>query len=387
MSSFALVLPLVAILLTTIYFYVKHKLSYWKRRGVPFVKPSIPFGNFGPLFSRTRSLGQRLQELYNSSSEAVVGVYVTLKPALVIRDPQIINEILIKNFSHFNHRGVHIDPKNDSLADNLLLQNGDAWKKMRSTITPAFSTKKLKGMVETLTNCGRSLEKALNQCVGTEVEVKEFFERYTSNVIASVGFGLEINSFENPNNDFRQYSRRSFQPLFRNMFRIFVSIMSPFLSKTFGIRLADRDVREFMTQTVSQNLKYREENNVVRKDFFQLLIQLRNSGKVNDDRNDDDDDIDDDWSANKAIDKRSEFLSVDQMTAQAFLFIGAGYETSSTTMSFCLYELAKRPDKQQKVHEEITHILQKCGGKVNYQSLKEMKYLDSCIDGEDCDSL
>lgn len=378
MSPFALVLvPLVAVLFTTIYFYVRYKLSYWKRKGVPFVKPSIPFGNFGPLFSRTRSLGQRLQELYNSSTEAFVGVYVILRPALVIRDPTIINEILIKNFSHFYHRGVHIDPKNDSLADNLLLQNGDAWKKMRSTITPAFSTKKLKGMVETLINCGRLLEKALNQYAGTEVEVKEFFERYTSNVIASVGFGLEINSFENPNNDFRKFSRRSFQPLFRNMFRIFVSIMSPFLSKTFGIRFADRDVKEFMTETVSQNLKYREENNIVRKDFFQLLIQLRNSGKVNDD-----DDNGDDWSANKTIDGKRAFLSVDEITAQAFLFIGAGYETSSTTMSFCLFELAKKPDKQQKVHEEITSVLQKYGGKISYQSLKEMKYLDSCIDGK-----
>lgn len=198
MSPFSLILPLVAVLLTTIYFYVKYKLSYWKRKGVPFVKPSIPFGNFDPLFNRTRSLGQRLQELYNSSAEAIVGVYVILRPALVIRDPKIINDILIKNFSHFHHRGVHIDPKNDSLADNLLLQNGDAWKKMRATITPAFSTKKLKGMVETLTNCGKLLEKALNQCAGAEVEVKEFFERYTSNVIVFVGFGLEINSFENP---------------------------------------------------------------------------------------------------------------------------------------------------------------------------------------------
>lgn len=246
---------------------------------------------------------------------------------------------------------------------------------MRNVISPAFTPGKLKGMVETLVSGGGMLEEALSQYGNSqkEIEVKEFCDHYTMSGIASIGFGLEINSFKNPNNEFREYSLRSALPLYRNMFRSLVSISSPFLSKLLRIRLIDRDVKDFLTETVRQNLQYRQQNNIVRKDFFQLLIQLKNSGKVNDD---------DDWSVNKTIDEKSGFLSLDEMTAQAFGFILAGYHTSSSAMSFCLYELAKHPNIQQKVYGEITEILKKHDGKITYESLKEMKYFTSVIDGK-----
>lgn len=42
----------------------------------------------------------------------------------------------------------------------------------------------------------------------------------------------------------------------------------------------DDDVEKFITDLVKQTLEYREEKKVSRKDFFQLLIQLRNSGQI-----------------------------------------------------------------------------------------------------------
>ena len=39
--------------------------------------------------------------------------------------------------------------------------------------------------------------------------------------------------------------------------------------------------------------------------------------------------------------------------AQSIIFIFAGYETTSTSLSFLVYELATHPDVQQKLQEEI----------------------------------
>jgi cytochrome P450 len=36
------------------------------------------------------------------------------------------------------------------------------------------------------------------------------------------------------------------------------------------------------------------------------------------------------------------------------LFMLAGYETTSTTLSYCTYILAKYPDEQQKLYDEIS---------------------------------
>lgn len=65
------------------------------------------------------------------------------------------------------------------------------------------------------------------------------------------------------------------------------------------------------------------------------------------------------------------------------MFLIAGFETSSTTMSYCLYELARNPDCQRKAQKEIDEILEKHNGQITYESLSEMQFLESCIDGKD----
>lgn len=74
--SHLVVLTLLSILLTTIYLYIKFIYSHWKRRGVPFAEPKIPFGNLSQLFRRTRSFGQVLDDLHRSSTEPVLGIFL-----------------------------------------------------------------------------------------------------------------------------------------------------------------------------------------------------------------------------------------------------------------------------------------------------------------------
>lgn len=124
---------LLSILLATFYFYVKFAFSYWKRRGVPFLEPSFPLGNFGETFRGVRSLGQNIQELYDASNDPVVGVYVALRPAMIIRDPKIIRDVLIKDFQSFRDRGFHLDSNVDPLAENLFFSDAK-WKEMRAKV-------------------------------------------------------------------------------------------------------------------------------------------------------------------------------------------------------------------------------------------------------------
>ena len=75
-------------------------------------------------------------------------------------------------------------------------------------------------------------------------------------------------------------------------------------------------------------------------------------------------------------------LSAKELAAQAFMFFAAGFETSATTMSFCLYELALNPDIQDRLRNEIDTVLKKHGGSVTYEGIQEMKYLDKVISGK-----
>ena len=69
------------------------------------------------------------------------------------------------------------------------------------------------------------------------------------------------------------------------------------------------------------------------------------------------------------------------LTSQALIFFLAGFETSSTTMSNALYELALNQHTQDKLREEIRGVYEK-DGKLTYDNIKNMKYLDKVVKGD-----
>lgn len=169
------------------------------------------------------------------------------------------------------------------------------------------------------------------------------------------------------------YNLQVFAPTLKNSLRGALAFLFPKIMKILKIKAFDQDVEDFIFSVVRQNLEYREKNNVVRKDFFQLLVQLRNTGNV---------ELDDKWSTEIVHNEKDKKLSIEEIAAQAFIFYGAGFETSSTTASYCLYELAKNQKCQQKAQEEIDRVLQKNGGAITYESISEMTYIEYCIDGK-----
>ena len=70
------------------------------------------------------------------------------------------------------------------------------------------------------------------------------------------------------------------------------------------------------------------------------------------------------------------------LTAQAYAFFIAGFETSSSTISHTLYELALHPDMQEKLREEVTTAFEKNNGQLTYESVQEMKYMDKVVKGK-----
>ncbi len=58
-----------------------------------------------------------------------------------------------------------------------------------------------------------------------------------------------------------------------------------------------------------------------------------------------------------------------------------GFEATATTISFCLYELAKNPNVQKKLQEEIDEVLltKLETHEVSYEKITSMKYLAACV--------
>ncbi len=62
------------------------------------------------------------------------------------------------------------------------------------------------------------------------------------------------------------------------------------------------------------------------------------------------------------------------------LFV-SGFETSSSTLSYCLFELARHPEIQRKAQQEIDIVIKASGqNDFTYEVLNNLKYLQHCID-------
>ena len=68
--------------------------------------------------------------------------------------------------------------------------------------------------------------------------------------------------------------------------------------------------------------------------------------------------------------------------AQALTFLIAGYEPSASTLSFALYELALHPEIQHSLRAEIVQVLSKHDGKLTYDGMQDMSYMDRVVSGE-----
>ncbi|XP_049831289.1 cytochrome P450 6k1-like [Schistocerca gregaria] len=354
-----------------LYLWFDRAFKYWKNKGVPYVEPSFPFGNVQKCLLGQKTLSDWAYDLYKQlPGGRYIGFYSFRRPHLLVRDPDLIRHILVKDSSTFVDRGFFIDDE-EPLNYNLFLLGGHKWRQLRVKLTPTFTSGKLKGMFKTLQVCGQQMVEALEPpaALGEVVEVRELAARFTTDIIASVAFGIEVDSQRQPDNEFRQWGRKVFEPSVTGYLAVVVSFLNPGIMNLLRFKGGAAAISHYFRRMVRETVNYREEKNVSRKDFLELLIQLKNKGYVDVDKGDA-------GELNGTADISK--LTMDEVAAQAFIFFAAGFETSSSTISFTLFELAHNISLQNKLQEEIDSVLKE-EGDITYESIAKMTYLDKVV--------
>ncbi|KAG4076825.1 hypothetical protein HA402_004427 [Bradysia odoriphaga] len=300
--------------------------SYWERRGIPQLKPTIPYGNIKEI-GRSTQISLLIRDFYNQTKDKYpyFGVYFFQRPVLIVNDSNVIKNVLIKDFKHFQDRGIFYNERDDKLSAHLFSLNFDKWKILRNKISPTFSSGKMKFMFPTMLDVGQSLQQYMSvqtidgQCV---LEMKDILARYTTDVIGKCAFGIECNSLTNPDAEFWRMGKRTFEtPRHKPIITFLIGSFKRFavMIRTKVIR---DDVSDFFLSIVHETVHHRKANAIRRNDFMDILINLTNQAEGS--------------------------LTIDEIAANAFVFFLAGFETSATSMTFVLYELARNMDIQRK---------------------------------------
>nr|CAD7423189.1 unnamed protein product [Timema monikensis] len=355
--------------------------SYWSSKGVPNPKPKFFYGNTKEFMLKQTTQAENYQKLYNDlEGHPFGGVYQGIHPFLILRDPEIIRLFMSKDFNHFTDRGFAADEKRAPLSGHLFNLGGQRWKSLRVKLTPTFTSGKIKMMFNILAECAERMKQSLENTAakGHTVEIKEVSSQYTTEVIGSCAFGLQIDSINNPESEFRKLGRGILNPSFFGLLRLFIRNFFPSFGKLF-IFIRDTKLENFFLKVVKDTVKHREENNIERKDFLQLLIEMKHKDRADYDKlpRPQEGNLPNGETNLSPIDIE---LTDNLLASQCFVFFVAGFETSSATMSFCLHELAVNQDVQSRLTLEVDRVLKEHGGNITYEAIQKMKYMDQVVD-------
>ncbi|KAI8441397.1 hypothetical protein MSG28_015012 [Choristoneura fumiferana] len=364
----------ICVLIGLLYLYGTQSYNYWKDKGVKYEKP-LPFiGNAAPLFAHRVSVTTYITELYRKyPAEKYVGFYVASKTALLVKDIDLIKQVLVADFLHFYPRGLNShDEVIEPMLKNLFFADGDLWKLLRQRLTPAFTSGKLKAMFPLIVEKTERLQHMARAgaAKGAELDVRDLMARYTTDFIGACGFGIDTDSINDKNSMFRKLGKRLFNLTPRDGIVGALKWCAPNLLK--NVHALAPEIEKTTVSLVKGILELRNYIPSGRNDFIDLLLELKQKGKIV-------------GESLEKLNSDGKPLTVDLelddmlMAAQVLVFFAAGFETSSSATSYTLHQLAFHPEAQRKCQQEIDHVLSRYDNKLCYDAVKEMKYLEMCF--------
>ncbi|XP_075984132.1 cytochrome P450 6B5-like [Anticarsia gemmatalis] len=376
MLALQLILALIAFIVLAVYCASYWRLQYWKRKNVPHDKPLPIVGNFKEYLLFKKYIGLVVKELCEKFPDVpYFGAYYGTEPTLVVKDPELIKTVMTKDFYYFSGRETSKYIHREMLMTNLFNTYGDQWKVLRQNLTPLFSSAKMKNMFHLIEKCSHVFEKFVDQEVkiSDHIEARAFMARFTMDCIGSCAFGIDTNTMvQTEGNMFTAIGNTMFDTDIVRSYKNVTRIIWPGIFYALGFEVFPKQIEAFFTQLMTGIFEGRHYQPTSRNDFVDLLLKVKSSHTITGDA----------LSSVKSETAKKVTLEVSDrlLVAQCFVFFGAGYETSASTLSFTMFELAKHPEIQERVLQEVDEYLRRNDNVLKYECVAEMPYLEACID-------
>jgi len=365
----------VALLAIAIHLFFTWGLDVFRSQGVPESRASWFTRTFGPMWMSFHQYDHLIHQTAGKPNK-VFGMYSGRTPHFFIRDPDLAKEIMIKEFANFPVRfpagGFRQNGEQEFLNSMLITSEGEEWKNQRVTMTPTFTTGKIKLMIpemgkgsKTMVDNVRNMLKSSDQ-----VDLLPALQDMSVDLVGRIFFGLE--GERNP-----EFVHHSIRIIRREMtLNSLITLFFPSIAKRFGLSTWPKDSIRYLAEVAEEAIRIRKNDPVAKKrvDYLNILL---NAELMDDDSNSSlcpiSNNINGILPTRKVLDQKS-------LLAQCILFIFAGTEVIATAVQMVLYLLALHPDALRRVQEEIDAIFQQREDEIDYEALKECKYLDMVID-------
>lgn len=242
---------------------------------------------------------------------------------VIVSDPDYIKHMLQTNWRNYQ-KGAAYDGFKLFLGNGILASEGDLWKKNRKLIQPSFSKESIRTIANTVDKTAikwsnKWLEKSHNN---ESVEAKYEMLEFTLEVVSNAMMGEEMTQKHKP----------TFMPLFQ---------------AEYGFVLK-RNMSLFkmpMWVPLPSHIKFKKAKKVV-DDILYSLIDSKEKKADNTMLSE----------ILRARDEDGKGMSKPQLRDEFMTLFAAGFETTGTSLAWCFLLLAKYPEHQQKLYDEIKEI-------------------------------
>ena len=245
----------------------------------------------------------------------------------LVNDPQVIERVLKTEHDSFPKSNRISEGLRPLLGDSVFLTNGEAWKRQRRIIDPAFEGGRLREVFPSMKAASAATVARLAPLAdGTAHDIEPLTSHAAADVIFRTLFSLPIDTpiAQSVFSQFRDYQRSQ-----------------PLLNLAAFIRLPKWMPRVFRRQTSETAKTIR----ALIAELTETRLEEISQGRAPDDL------------ATKIMTtpdpETGEIFSADEMVDQVAIFFLAGHETSASALAWTLYLLAMYPEWQDKIAEEV----------------------------------
>ncbi|XP_076016493.1 cytochrome P450 3A40-like [Genypterus blacodes] len=348
---------LLALFVSLLILYSIWPYRHFKKLGIPGPRP-VPL--FGTALNYAKGMLPYDIQCFNKYGD-IWGLYDFRQPVLMVADPETIKAVMVKEcYSAFTNRRESMVP--GPMDDAITLVKDERWRRIRNAVSPCFTSGRLKKIFPIISRYADRLVGSLEKMnLDEPVEVYKFMAPYSLDVVTSTSFSVEIDSINNPNDPCIVHLKNI---LNIRVLPFLILLAFPFLGRLLG----RFDISLFPTASINyfyniikrfKDQHHSEESS--RVDFLQVLLESEIPE-----------------TETQKEEETTKGLTEHEILSQAFIFIFGGYETTSTTLSFILHNLATNPEALQKLHEEIDARLPR-DAPITYECVAGFQYLDQVI--------
>lgn len=375
--SFGDVALLVASAFAILYIYACRRRNYWKNQNVVHEDFTLIMGPI-KRFSEPRCI---TDEARYKKMGRIFGIYELGKPTLIVADPDLVKQVLVKDFQLLPNRR-NLDLNDNILKNVLVLARDDLWRRIRPLTSPAFSTGKLRKMNALIQDCVSVTCKHLEEAAENkrDVDLKQFYGHYTLDMIARCAFGTKLDSHTDATNEFVTEAGKAFTT--KGSFTVLLSVIFKGLVKYVRPKVIGDHGFVYFKNVLQEIMRNRQETGKRHEDFLQLMMDAQSGHMVSFA----DSGVE---ASSKLIDIGSESssdatvptkrMTEDEALAQCILFFLGGQDTTSSTLALCVYFLAVNPATQEKLRREVDECIATHGTEPSLDVVFKLNYLNCVV--------